>query len=84
MIAARMEQADPQANIQLSLQCPACRQESQVTFDIVTYFWNEINAWAHGVLRDVHILATAYGWRESDILSLSPWRRQLYLEMITA
>ena len=84
MMAERMEQADPQANIQLSLQCPACRQESQVTFDIVTYFWNEINTWAHGVLRDVHILATAYGWRESDILSLSPWRRQLYLEMITA
>jgi hypothetical protein len=84
MIAERMEQADPQANMQLSLLCPACRQESQVTFDIVTYFWNEINTWAHGVLRDVHILATAYGWRESDILSLSPWRRQLYLEMITA
>ncbi len=82
MIAERMEQADPQANIQLSLACPTCRHESQVTFDIVTYFWNEINAWAQDALRDVHILASAYGWRESDILSMNPWRRQLYLEMI--
>jgi hypothetical protein len=83
MIAARMEQADPQANIQLSLLCPTCRHESQVTFDVVTYFWNEINTWARGVLRDIHRLASAYGWRESDILALSPWRRQFYLDMLT-
>jgi hypothetical protein len=83
MIAERMEQADHQANIQLSLACPACSRESQVTFDIVTYFWNEMHAWAQGVLRDVHILASAYGWREGDILAISPWRRQFYLDMIT-
>jgi hypothetical protein len=82
MIAECMEQADPQANIRLLLACPACRHESHVTFDIVTYFWHEINAWAQGVLRDVHLLASAYGWHESDILGMNPWRRQLYLEMI--
>jgi hypothetical protein len=78
-----MEQADPQANIRLSLTCPACSHQWHGTFDIVTYFWNEINAWAQGVLRDVHMLAATYGWRESDILALSPWRRQFYLEMVT-
>jgi len=83
MIAERMEQADPQAHIQLSLACPACSHEWYGTFDIVTYFWNEINTWAQGVLRDVHTLASAYGWRESDILALSPWRRQFYLDMVT-
>ncbi|HSB10234.1 MAG TPA: phage baseplate protein, partial [Blastocatellia bacterium] len=30
----------------------------------------------------VHTLASAYGWRESDILNLSPWRRQLYLTLV--
>jgi hypothetical protein len=82
-IAECMEQADPQANVQLSLVCPACGQEWRGTFDIVSYFWNEISAWAQDVLRDVHLLASAYGWRESDILTLSPWRRQCYLDMIT-
>jgi hypothetical protein len=27
------------------------------------------------------MLASAYGWREPDILSLSPARRQTYVEM---
>ena len=33
-------------------------------------------------LRDVHTLASTYGWREADILALSPWRRQYYLALI--
>ena len=35
-----------------------------------------------GSLRDVHALASQYGWRESDILRMSARRRQFYLEMI--
>jgi hypothetical protein len=36
------------------------------------------------VLREVHILASAYGWREDDILAMSPARRRIYLEMLRA
>jgi len=81
-IVARMAEADPQADVQLALVCPACGQPWQAAFDIVSFFWSEINAWAIRVLRDVHALASAYGWREADILALSPWRRQCYLEMV--
>jgi hypothetical protein len=35
------------------------------------------------MLRDVHALATAYGWREADIVAMSPWRRQVYLDMVS-
>jgi hypothetical protein len=31
-------------------------------------------------LNDVHLLATSYGWRESDILAMSAVRRQFYIE----
>ena len=51
-------------------------------FDIVSFFWAEIDAWARRVLREVNVLARAYGWRESDILALSPVRRQIYLSMV--
>jgi hypothetical protein len=30
----------------------------------------------------VHLLARAYGWRETDILALSARRRQSYIELI--
>ncbi|MCC6862850.1 MAG: hypothetical protein IT158_30025 [Bryobacterales bacterium] len=74
-------EADPLADVELGLQCPACEQWWEAPFDIVRHFWSEIDAWARRVLREVHVLASAYGWSEPEILALSPWRRQLYLEM---
>jgi len=79
---AGMAEADPQADVQIALTCPACTQPWQATFDILSYFWHEIDDWAQRILRDVHTLASAYGWREADILALSPRRRQLYLDMV--
>jgi hypothetical protein len=83
-IAVRMAQADPQANVELALECPKCACQWQARFDIVPFFWSEINAWALRVLREVHVMASAYGWREADILALSPQRRQFYLDLIGA
>ncbi len=80
-VAARMAEADPQGDAQLALTCPACRHAWQATFDVASFFWSEINAWATRLLREVHDLASAYRWSEADILVMSPLRRQLYLEM---
>lgn len=82
-IAQQMAQVDPQADVQLSMNCPVCMHQWQITFDIVSFFWSEINAWAARILEDVHTLATAYGWAEADILSMSPFRRQCYLEKVS-
>ena len=81
-VSSRMAQMDPQADIQLALVCPACAAQWSMVFDIVSFLWSEIHAWAVRILREVHQLASAYGWREADILALSPMRRQFYLELI--
>jgi hypothetical protein len=78
---ARMEEADPQANIRLTISCPTCKAVFERPFDIVAYVWTEIVGWASRIAREVHVLAAAYGWRESEILAMTPWRRQLYLEL---
>jgi hypothetical protein len=83
-LSARMEQADPLANLSLPLDCPACAHGWEVTFDIVSFLWAEISAWAERLLREVHGLASAYGWREADILSMSAQRRQMYLDLVGA
>lgn len=80
-LETRLAEADPQANVQLSLECPACQKSWLALFDIVAFFWREIDVWARRVLREVHALAMAYGWSEAEILALSPARRQIYLEM---
>ena len=52
-------------------------------FDELTVTVTETyDAWALRTLAEVHRLASAYGWREQDILALSPARRQLYLGMV--
>jgi hypothetical protein len=81
-IIARMAQADPQADVRLDVTCPACHHNWQTLFDIVSYLWRMVDDWAVNTLYEVHRLASAYGWREADILSMSARRRQLYLDMI--
>ena len=82
-IAVEMNDADPQANVQLQPACVQCGHRWQAAFDIEAFFWTEIRAWAERTLREVHTLAQAYGWREADILNMSPQRRQFYLEMLS-
>lgn len=81
-LTTQMSEADPQADVQLDLTCPTCKYTWQAAFDILTYFWAEIHAWAQRILREIHLLASAYGWSEHDILALSPWRRAMYLQMV--
>jgi hypothetical protein len=81
-VGARMAQADPQSNVQLALQCPACGHTWSARFDILAFLWAEINDWAQRMVRTVHTLARNYGWREADILAMSAARRQMYLQLL--
>ena len=80
-IAQAMAQADPQADLQLAFRCPDCCHDWQPVFDIARFLWQELQAWALHMLRDVDTLARTYHWAEDDILNLSPRRRQAYLEL---
>ncbi len=81
-VSRKMEEMDPQANLQIELTCPSCGIKWSSHFDIMPFLWLKLDAWAKRTLREVHILASSYGWSEAEILALSPWRRRGYLEMI--
>jgi hypothetical protein len=83
-ISHQMAVADPQADIQLALNCPACEHEWLAVFDIAAFLWEKIHTWAQRTLLEIHQLASAYNWSEAEILALSPVRRQIYLTMIGA
>ena len=82
-VVKQMDQADPVTDLTLPTPCPNCGQTSEIVFDIVTFFWGEIQSWSARLLREVHTLAIAYGWREVDILAMSTWRRKQYLELMS-
>jgi hypothetical protein len=83
-VGEKMSSADPMADIRLALNCPNCAHNWEARFDIVAFLWREISAAARRLLREVHTLASAYGWTESEILALSHTRRSTYVEMISA
>ncbi|MFF7980858.1 hypothetical protein ACFZDK_17265 [Streptomyces sp. NPDC007901] len=80
-IAEAVEAADPGADLTLNVACPECGAATRAELDIASYLWTELDSWARDLLLDVHLLATAYGWSEPEILALSPLRRRYYLEL---
>lgn len=75
---------DPQAEVRLELVCSSCGHRWFATFDILPFLWQELTSRARHTLREVHMLASAYGWSERDILAMSGLRRRMYLEMVSA
>ena len=84
LVGEKMAEADPQAEVQIALNCPTCAHKWSTVFDILSYLWGEIEDWADRLLLEVHTLASAYGWSERDIIAMSARRRRLYLEMVGA
>ena len=75
----RMAELDPGAEIWLEATCPACGSSWTVPLDPAAIVVEEVDRHARRVLREVDQLARAYGWREPDVLALSPARRRAYL-----
>ncbi len=82
-VVEAMSQADPNADIRIDMGCPSCGHRWDIGFDIASYFWREIDEHCRHLLREVHTLAISYGWRESEILSMSAWKRNHYIQMVT-
>lgn len=83
-VGEAMAMADPLAETRVLLRCPGCDGEWDEAFDLATFVWVEIDARVRRLLREIHILASAYGWPEVEILALSDARRAWYVEMVQA
>jgi hypothetical protein len=83
-VDAAAGEADPQADVVLSLACPDCAAEALVPFDIARQAWARLEHWAEAMLAAVDALAARYGWSEAQILALGPRRRQHYLDIAGA
>jgi len=84
LVGDKMALADPMAELRFSLLCPVCSHQWDETLDIARFLWAEIDARARRLLWEIHNVASAYGWTEAEILSLSATRRARYMEMIRA
>jgi hypothetical protein len=80
-LAARLAEQDPQADVTFRLSCQACLHRWVSPFDVLTFFWAELEAHGYQLQREVHGIAKMYGWTEPYILSLGAARRAHYLKL---
>ncbi|HEY1938438.1 MAG TPA: hypothetical protein VGJ33_10935 [Candidatus Angelobacter sp.] len=72
------------AETRFSLRCAECSEIGEMDLDIGRFLWAEVRHAAMAAFRDVHDLAAAYGWSETEILGMSSMRRAMYLGMTRA
>ncbi len=81
-IGSRMEAGDPLAAIDFELRCDGCGSAWSSALEVDSFVWTRLDAWVRRLLQDVHSLARVYGWSEEAIAAMSPWKRQIYLDMV--
>lgn len=82
VVAARLERLAPVLGRTIEGQCPSCHETLSTWFDPGAFVIAELRPRALGLLDEVHLLASRYGWSEDAVLSLPSPRRAAYAERI--
>jgi hypothetical protein len=82
--ADRFDRLHAGAEIRCEVVCAQCGSADVVDLDIAGFLWDEVRHAAMRLLREVHDLASAYGWSEAAVAEMSGRRRRAYLEMVWA
>lgn len=80
-VEQHLQAVDPLARIGFELACPACAGTWTAPFDVAAALWSRVQRAAEQLLAEIDLLARRYGWREADVLALSPLRRRAYLQL---
>jgi hypothetical protein len=83
-LSSRMAAIDPQADLRLSLSCPACEHRWWTPLDVTDLVWRELEDRALWLFGEVAVLAAAYGWSEQLILAMSATRRRVYADLVAS
>ncbi len=81
-LAAAMEDFDPLVSFRVHTQCPHCGYAIDTPVDLEALALDQLHRTQRALLREVHQLATRYGWSEADTLAVPAWRRAHYLRLI--
>jgi hypothetical protein len=83
-VLRRFDQLHAAAELSCAVECPSCSSRDVLDFDIARFLWAEVQSAARRLLSEIHDLASAYGWSQEDITSMSATRRRAYLELLSA
>lgn len=81
-IEQRMEAVAPSVELTLESECPECRRDYSLPFDLQRFFFAELRSSRNLLYREVHYLAYHYHWSEAEIMRMSRQRRRTYIEVL--
>jgi len=79
-----MDDTGPVLALELAASCPECGQEQAVFFDVQRYLLTALSQERHLLVHEVHMLARAYGWSLTEIMSLPRSTRRGLVELVDA
>ncbi len=76
------EELDPAAAVQVDLVCAGCGADVAADVAVPEFVAHQLDRVVDALLRQVDVVARAYGWSEDAILALPAQRRRRYIELI--
>lgn len=73
---------NPLVDFSVACTCPACAAPAEVAVDLEGLALRRLGRAQRELLREIHVLASHYGWREADVLALPAARRAHYRVLI--
>jgi len=84
LLQAAMDEVGPVLDLDLDAACPKCGAYESVRFDIQTYLLRMLVSEKRFLIREIHLIAVAYGWEYGEILSLTREDRRAFASLIQA
>jgi hypothetical protein len=82
LIAQRLSDVDPQAELRLNLRCAECGVACSTVLNSAAHLRAELAQRMRRIYEEVHTLASTYHWSEAEILRMPEARRRVYLQFI--
>lgn len=79
-----LERAAPVLSIDLDAACPHCARSEAVRFDLAQYLAARLAGERPFLIREVHLIASRYGWSQGEIMALSRADRRAFAGLIEA
>jgi hypothetical protein len=79
-----MDEVGPVLDVDLDAACPKCGAHESVRFGIQTYLLRMLAYEKRFLVREIHLIAVAYGWGHEEILGLTREDRRAFVSLIQA
>lgn len=82
LLLKAMDEVGPVLDLDMDAACPGCGASESVRFDIQTYLIRMLDFEKRFLVREIHLIAVAYGWGYEQILSLTREDRRAFVGLI--